>query len=91
MLRKLILPLMAVMMLGFAVYHVVRAQQVPPKIELLVQPARSPFGRDGATGRGCHSLARNRHRDLHLTQVFFTSQRSIVRFSSVPTMTRSVM
>ena len=52
MVRKLGLPLMAVCMLGFAVYHVVLAQQTPPKIELLVQPARSPFGHDAVGGKG---------------------------------------
>ena len=51
MLRKLVLPLMAVFMLGFAVYHVVLAQQSKPKLEPPVQPSRSPFGK-GVAGAG---------------------------------------
>ena len=51
MVRKLVLPLIAVFMLGFAVYHVVRAQQTQPKLEPPVQPARSPFGK-GVAGAG---------------------------------------
>ena len=47
MLRKIGLPLMAVFMLAFAVYHVVLAQQKPPKIESASLPAGSPFGRSG--------------------------------------------
>ena len=47
MVRKIGLPLMAVFMLGFAVYHVVRAQQTPPKIDSSKLPAGSPFGRSG--------------------------------------------
>src|SRR5207248_327599 len=37
------LPLLGVVLLLFAVYHVVRAQQTPSKSEPLVEPARSPF------------------------------------------------
>lgn len=51
MVRKLMLPLAAVAMLVFAVYHVVRAQQTPPKLEPPVSPARSPFGK-GVAGAG---------------------------------------
>src|SRR5262245_6833406 len=43
MLRKLILPLLALVLLGFAVFHVVRAQQAPPKPPTPVDPARNPF------------------------------------------------
>jgi HlyD family secretion protein len=43
MLRKLILPLLALVLLGFAVFHVVRAQQEPPKSPPPVDPARNPF------------------------------------------------
>ena len=42
---KLALPLFAVGMLVFAVYHVVLAQQKPPKPLPPVEPARTPFGR----------------------------------------------
>src|SRR5579875_548943 len=40
-----LLPLFAVSMLGFAIYHVVQAQQKPPKPPPPLEPARSPFGR----------------------------------------------
>ena len=43
MLRKLILPLLSLAMLGFAVFHVVKAQQQPPKSTPPVEPARNPF------------------------------------------------
>src|SRR6266700_1612280 len=51
MIRKYGLPLAAIAMLLFAVYHVVRAQQTPPKLEPPVPPARSPFGQ-GVAGAG---------------------------------------
>lgn len=51
MFRKIGLPLLAVGMLCFAVYHVVRAQQTPPKLDPPVLPARSPFGK-GVAGAG---------------------------------------
>src|SRR5262245_48881708 len=51
MVRKIVLPLAALAMLVFAVYHVVRAQQVPPKLDPPVAPARSPFGK-GVAGAG---------------------------------------
>jgi multidrug efflux pump subunit AcrA (membrane-fusion protein) len=43
MLRKYLLPVIGAAMLIFAVYHVVRAQQTPPKTDPLISPARSPF------------------------------------------------
>jgi multidrug resistance efflux pump len=45
MFTKYGLPVLALAALSFAVFHVVRAQQVPPKLEPPVQPARSPFGK----------------------------------------------
>jgi multidrug resistance efflux pump len=51
MFRKYGLPLAALCMLLFAVYHVVSAQYTPPKLEPPVHPARSPFG-DGVAGAG---------------------------------------
>src|ERR1041384_5726042 len=51
MFRRYGLPLMAVGMLLFAVYHVVRAQQEPGKLDPPVAPARSPFG-NGVAGAG---------------------------------------
>jgi HlyD family secretion protein len=51
MIRKFGLPLAALAMLFFAVYHVVRAQQTPPPLEPPVMPARSPFGK-GVAGAG---------------------------------------
>src|SRR5262245_50398328 len=51
MLRKIGLPVLALGMLGFAVFHVVRAQQSPPKLPPPVEPARAPFG-SGVAGAG---------------------------------------
>jgi multidrug resistance efflux pump len=51
MMRKYGLPLAALLMLFFAVYQVVLAQQKPPKLEPPVPPARSPFG-NGVAGAG---------------------------------------
>jgi multidrug resistance efflux pump len=51
MFRKYGLPLAALLMLFFALYHVVRAQQKLPKLEPPVPPARSPFGA-GVAGAG---------------------------------------
>jgi HlyD family secretion protein len=51
MFRKFGLPLVALLALGFAVFHVVRAQQAPPKLRPPVEPARSPFG-SGVAGAG---------------------------------------
>jgi multidrug efflux pump subunit AcrA (membrane-fusion protein) len=42
---KYVLPLFAASMLVFAVIHVVRAQQEPPRPPPPVEPARTPFGR----------------------------------------------
>jgi multidrug efflux pump subunit AcrA (membrane-fusion protein) len=44
-LSKFVLPLFAVGMLVFAIYHVVQAQQQPPKPSPPLEPARTPFGR----------------------------------------------
>src|SRR6266536_1563159 len=51
MIRKYGLPLAALAMLFFAIYHVVKAQQAPPKLGPPVTPARSPFG-NGVAGAG---------------------------------------
>jgi multidrug efflux pump subunit AcrA (membrane-fusion protein) len=51
MIRKYGLPLAAILMLLFALFHVVRAQQKPPPLEPPVPPARSPFG-TGVAGAG---------------------------------------
>ncbi len=45
---KFVLPLVAACMLVFAVFHVVKAQQVPPKPPPPVEPSRSPFGKSVA-------------------------------------------
>jgi VCBS repeat-containing protein len=45
---KFVLPLAAACMLVFAIIHVVRAQQVPPKPPPPVDPPRSPFGKSVA-------------------------------------------
>ena len=41
--RKIFLPILSLGLLAFAVFHVVRAQQQPPKSPPPVDPARSPF------------------------------------------------
>jgi multidrug resistance efflux pump len=51
MVRKYVLPLLAVAMLLFAVYHAVTAQQVKPKLEPPVPPARMLY-RNGVAGAG---------------------------------------
>ena len=43
-LSKYVLPLLATAMLGFSIFHVVRAQQTPPQPPPPVEPARTPFG-----------------------------------------------
>lgn len=45
MFSKWVLPMIAVGLLGFAVFHVVDAQQAPWEVSPPVEPARSPFGR----------------------------------------------
>jgi multidrug resistance efflux pump len=51
MVRKAILPLLALGLLFFAVFHVSRAQHVKPKPEPPVAPPRAPFP-DGVAGSG---------------------------------------
>jgi multidrug efflux pump subunit AcrA (membrane-fusion protein) len=41
---KFVLPVLAVIMLSLAIYHVVKAQQTLPKPPPPVEPARTPFG-----------------------------------------------
>ena len=43
MLYKILLPIVALIALGFAFRHVVVADQEPPKLPPPVEPARSPF------------------------------------------------
>ena len=43
MIRKLLLPLLAVGLLGFALMHTGRAQQAPPRYEPPVQPPKTPY------------------------------------------------
>lgn len=45
MIRKLILPLIAAGMLGFAVWHVIAAHQTVKKVEPPIEPAHNPFGK----------------------------------------------
>jgi multidrug resistance efflux pump len=45
MIRKLILPLIAAGMLGFAVWHVIAAHQTVKKVEPPIEPARNPFSK----------------------------------------------
>jgi HlyD family secretion protein len=42
--RKFLLPLVGVIMLVFALYHVVKAQQTLPEAQPPVEPARAPYG-----------------------------------------------
>ena len=51
LLSRLLIPVLAAAMLGFAVIHVVSAQQAPPKPPPPVEPSRSPFG-DTVAGAG---------------------------------------
>jgi multidrug resistance efflux pump len=51
MIRKYGLPLLALGLLGFAVFHVVRGQQTPPPLEPPIQPAHAPDGA-GVAGAG---------------------------------------
>ncbi|MFQ3593472.1 MAG: biotin/lipoyl-binding protein, partial [Gemmataceae bacterium] len=51
MLQKFELPALALVALCFAVYHVVTANQTPPKLEPPVTPARTPYGK-GVSGAG---------------------------------------
>ena len=45
---KFLLPLIGVIMLVFAIYHVVRAQQILPEAQPPVEPARAPYGQSVA-------------------------------------------
>jgi multidrug resistance efflux pump len=51
MLRKLVLPALAAGLFLFAVLHVVKGQQVPPRPAPPVEPARTPYGK-GVAGAG---------------------------------------
>src|SRR5215813_5689237 len=51
MFRKYLLPLLALVMLLFAVYHVVRAQQTKPPAPPLVAPPEAPYA-NGVAGAG---------------------------------------
>src|SRR2546423_1345877 len=44
-LGKFVLPVAAACMLVFAIFHVVKAQQKPPRPPPPVEPARTPFGK----------------------------------------------
>src|SRR5260370_31104843 len=45
---KFLLPLIGVIMMVFAIYHVVRAQQILPEAQPPVEPARAPYGQSVA-------------------------------------------
>jgi multidrug resistance efflux pump len=51
MFRKYLLPLAALALFFFALLHVVRGQQTPPRLPPPVTPARTPFG-DSVAGAG---------------------------------------
>ena len=58
MVSKYLLPLAALGALLFAVYHVVTAQQVKPKLAPPVEPSRNPFGKGVAGARRRAARAR---------------------------------
>ncbi len=43
MIRKYVLPILALGLLAFAILHVVRAQQSPPPVKPPIEPARTPY------------------------------------------------
>ncbi len=56
---KLVLPLAALAMLGFGVFHLLKAQQTLPKPPPPVQPARNPFGQGIAAAGIVESRSEN--------------------------------
>jgi HlyD family secretion protein len=72
--RKIFLPLLSIVLLGFAVFHVVRAQQQPPKAPPPVDPARNPFKGSVAGGGVVEARSENIAIGSHLagivTEVF---------------------
>ncbi|MCE9531887.1 MAG: efflux RND transporter periplasmic adaptor subunit [Planctomycetes bacterium] len=67
--RQLILPLICVAMLGFAVYHVVNAQQQPAKAPPPNEPSRTPFRGAIAGGGVVESRSENIAIGSHLPGV----------------------
>jgi HlyD family secretion protein len=67
--RKLGLPVLALGLLGFAIYHVVRAQQSPPPPPPVVEPARSPYGRTVAAAGLVEAQTENISVGTHLPGV----------------------
>jgi multidrug resistance efflux pump len=67
--RKLGLPLLALALLAFAVYHVVRAQQSPPPPPPVVEPARSPYARTVAANGLVEAQTENISVGAHLPGV----------------------
>jgi multidrug resistance efflux pump len=68
-LRKLGLPVLALALLAFAVFHVVRAQQTPPRPPPVVEPARSPFARTVAAAGLVEAQTENISVGTHLPGV----------------------
>jgi len=56
---KIVLPLVALAMLGFGVFHLLKAQQTLPKPPPPVAPARNPFGRGIAAAGIVESRSEN--------------------------------
>lgn len=69
MLRKLIVPVIAGLMLLFSIYHVVKAQQTPLKLSPPVEPARSPFGKSLAASGVVEAKTENIAVGSHLAGV----------------------
>jgi multidrug resistance efflux pump len=67
--RKFGLPLLALGLLAFAVYHVLGAQRTPPRPPPVVEPARSPFARTVAASGLVEAQTENISVGTHLPGV----------------------
>lgn len=59
MLRKYLLPVIALFFLAFAVLHVIAAHRQPPKLEPPVDPPRAPYGRTVAGAGIAEAMTEN--------------------------------
>jgi HlyD family secretion protein len=67
--RKILLPVVALAMLGFAVFHVVKAQQQPPKATPPIEPSRTPYHGTIAGGGVVEARSENIAIGSHLSGV----------------------
>jgi multidrug resistance efflux pump len=72
MFRKFGLPVLALALLAFALYHVVRAQQTSPPPPPVVEPARSPYSRTVAAAGLVEAQTENISVGTHLPGVVVT-------------------